>query len=76
MQTLTKIEYKNTKADLNARIAKFIFFNLMNVNLALDKKKEAEIYLNQLQENLVDIKLSNEEERELNEIEKIIYKKN
>jgi hypothetical protein len=76
LQTLTKIEYKNTKADLNAKIARFIFFNLMNINLALDKKKDAEKYLNQLQENLIDIKLSNDEERELNEIEKAIYKKN
>ena len=76
IQTLAKIEYKNSKADLNAKIAKYIFFNLMTINLALDKKKEAEKYLNQLQENLVDIKLSNEEERELNEMEKTIYRKN
>lgn len=75
LQTLQKIEYKNSKADLNARIAKFIFFNLMRVNLALDRKAEAEKYLNQLQENLVDINLNNEEERELNELEKQIYKR-
>lgn len=75
-QTLQKIEYKNSKAALNAKIAKFIFFNLMRVNLALNKKSEAEKYLNQLQENLVDIKMSNEEEKELDAIEKEIYKKN
>jgi hypothetical protein len=76
LQTLKKIEYKNSKADFNAKIAKFIFFNLMRINLALDRKTEAEKYLNQLQENLVDINLNNEEERELNELEKLIYKKN
>ncbi|NOT52379.1 MAG: hypothetical protein HOP10_14005 [Chitinophagaceae bacterium] len=76
LQTLQKIEYKNSKADFNSKIAKFIFFNLMRINLALDKKTEAEKYLNQLQENLVDISLNNEEERELNELEKLIYKKN
>ncbi|MBL0358620.1 MAG: hypothetical protein IPP72_17940 [Chitinophagaceae bacterium] len=76
IQTLQKIEYKNSKADLNAKIAKFIFFNLMRLNLALNKKSEAEKYLNQLQENLVDIKLSNDEEKELDAIEKEIYKKN
>lgn len=75
LATLQKIEYKNSKADLNAKIAKFIFFNLMRVNLALDRKSEAEKYLNQLQENLVDINLTNEEERELNELEKQIYKR-
>jgi hypothetical protein len=75
VQTLTKIDYKNNKADLNARIAKFIYFNLIRLNLALDKKPEAEKYLNQLQENLVDIKLTNDEERELDLLEKEIYKK-
>ncbi len=76
LQTLQKIEYKNSKADFNAKIAKFIFFNLMRINVALDRKTEAEKYLNQLQENLVDINLNNEEERDLNELEKLIYKKN
>jgi hypothetical protein len=76
LKTLQKIEYKNSKADFNAKIAKFIFFNLMRINVALDRKTEAEKYLNQLQENLVDINLNNEEERELNELEKQIYKKN
>lgn len=74
-QTLQKIDYKDSKADLNHKIAKFIFFNLMRVNLALNKKAEAEKYLNQLQENLVYIKLSSDEEKELDTIEKEIYKK-
>lgn len=75
LQTLLKIEYKNAKADLNPKIAKFIFFNLMRLNLALNRKAEAEKYLNQLQEKLVEIKLSNEEEKEVDAMEKEIYKK-
>jgi len=76
LQTLQKIEYKNPKADLNAKIAKYIFFNLIRLNLALNKKAEAEKYLNQLQEKMVEIKLSNDEEKELDVLEKEIYKKN
>ena len=75
IQTLQKIEYKNSKADFNAKIAKFIFFNLIRLNLALNRKAEAEKYLNQLQEKLVEIKLSGEEEKEIDIIEKEIYKK-
>lgn len=75
LQTLLKIEYKNAKADLNPKIAKFIFLNLMRLNLALNRKAEAEKYLNQLQEKLVEIKLSNEEEKEVDAMEKEIYKK-
>ncbi len=76
LQTLTKVEYKNTKADFNPKIAKFIYLNLIRLNVALGNKKEAEKYLNQLQENLVDINLGNDEEKELQSMEKIIYKKN
>lgn len=72
-QTLTKIAYKDSKADFNSKIAGYIYFNLINLNLALDKKTEAEKYLNQLQENLVSIKLSYDDENELKRIEKEIY---
>lgn len=51
-QTLTKVEYKNEKADFNAKIAQFIYFNLIRLNIALNRKSEAEKYLNQLQDNL------------------------
>lgn len=72
-QTLDKVEYKNSKADINAKIAEFIYFNLIRLNLALNKKAEAEKYLNLLQENLVYIKLSYDEEAELKRLEKEIY---
>lgn len=73
IQTLEKVEYKNTKADFNAKIAKFIFFNLMRLNLALDNKKEAEKYLNQFQENMIYLDLNYDEKQELARLEKDIY---
>lgn len=73
LETLTKIEYKNQKADFNSKIAKFIYFNLINLNIAMNKKTEAEKYLNELQENLVNIKLSSEDEAELKGMENSIY---
>lgn len=72
-QTLQKIEYKNSKADFNAKIAEFIYFNLIRLNLALNKKAEAEKYLNELQENLIYIDLSYDEKAELKSIEDGIY---
>ncbi len=74
-QTLDKIEYKNPKSDFNSKIAKFIYFNLLRLNLGLDNKKEAEKYLNQFQENLIYMDLSYDEKRELDKLEKDIYKK-
>lgn len=73
-ETLTKVDYKNKKADFNADIAQFVYFNLIRINLALGKKKEAENYLNQLQENLIYIKLSYDEQTELKRLESEIYK--
>ena len=73
-ETLNKIDFKDPKAAFNAKIAKFIYFNLMNLNLALDKKTEAEKVLNEMQENLIYIKLNSSEETELKAIEKQIYK--
>lgn len=75
-QTLEKIDYKNSKADFNAKIAEFLYFNLIRLNLALNRKADAEKYLNQLQENLIYIKLSYDEENELKRIEKEIYELN
>lgn len=75
-QTLATIDYKNSNADFNAKIAKFIYFNLMRLNVALDKKKEAELYLNQFQENLIYMDLSYDEKSELKSLEKEIYKSN
>ncbi|UPZ13493.1 hypothetical protein [Flavobacterium humidisoli] len=73
-ETLTKVNFKDTKADFNAKIAKFVYFNLMNLNLALDKKTDAEKVLNEMQENLIYMDLSSKEEIELKAIENQIYK--
>lgn len=73
-ETLTKIDYKNEKALLNAKIAQYLYFDLMKLNLALGNKKEAEFYLNDLQEHLVDIKLSYSAKNELKQLEEAIYK--
>ena len=73
-QTLEKIDYKDSKADFNSKIAKFIYFNFMRLNVALDNKKEAEKYLNQMQENLIYMDLSYDEKSELQKLEKEIYK--
>lgn len=74
-QVLSKVEYKNSKAVYNAKIARYLYFNLIRLNMLFGNKAEAEKYLNQLQENLVYIKLSGSEEKELDVLEKAIYKK-
>ena len=72
--TLTKIDYKDKKADFNSKIAEFLYFNLIRLNLALDNKKDAEKYLNEMQENMIYMKLSYDDTNELKSIENQIYK--
>jgi hypothetical protein len=72
--TLTKIDYKDKKADLNAKIATYIYYNLIRLNIGLRNKKEAEKYLNELQENMIYLDLSSDEKTELKEFENNIYK--
>ncbi|MFD2552169.1 hypothetical protein ACFSQP_10110 [Bizionia sediminis] len=71
--TLAKIDYKNSKADYNAKIAQYVYFNLIKVHVALNRKEQAENYLNALQENLIYIKLSYDDEQALKRLEKEIY---
>jgi hypothetical protein len=73
-ETLSKIDYKDKKADLNAKIATYIYFNLIRLNIGLRNKKEAEKYLNELQENMIYLDLSSDEKTELKEFENNIYK--
>ncbi len=72
--TLTFIDYKDSKADYNAKIAQYVYFNLIKLHVALNRKVEAEKYLNDLQENLVNIKLSYDDEKTLERLEQEIYK--
>ncbi|SMC34512.1 hypothetical protein [Moheibacter sediminis] len=75
IETLKKVDYKDSKAKYNGKIAKMLYFNLIKLNVALDNKKEAEKFLNEMQENLINLKLSYSEEQELNQLERTIYKK-
>ncbi len=72
--TLSKIDYKEKKADFNAKIAEFVYFNLIRLNLAMGNKKDAEKYLNEMQENMIYMKLSYDDENDLKNIENQIYK--
>lgn len=75
VETLKKVDYKDSKAKYNAKIAKMLYFNLIRLNVAMNNKKEAEKFLNEMQENLINLKLSYSEEQELNQLERTIYKK-
>jgi hypothetical protein len=72
--TLTKVQWKDKKADLNAKIGTYVYFNLIRLNIALGNKKEAEKYLNDLQENIINMDLSYDEKAELTQFESAIYK--
>lgn len=72
--TLEKIDYKDKKAEFNAKIGEFVYFNLIRLNLALGNKKDAEKYLNEMQENMIYMKLSYDDENDLKNIENQIYK--
>ncbi|WP_404986655.1 hypothetical protein ACI513_06370 [Chryseobacterium sp. M5] len=72
-EALKKINYKDKKALYNEKIARYIYFNLIRINLALGKKSEAEKYLNELQEHLMHIKLDYDEKNELTKLENNIY---
>ncbi|UKB83180.1 hypothetical protein LF887_19520 [Chryseobacterium sp. MEBOG06] len=70
---LTKINYNDKKALYNQKIGEYIYFNLIRLNIALGNYQEAEKYLNELQEHLVDIKLSYDANLELKKLEEKIY---
>ena len=72
-ETLTKVDYKDKKADFNNKIAEFVYFNLIRLHLALGKRAEAEKYLNEFQENQIYMKLSYDDENELKSLETSIY---
>ncbi|PKF74434.1 hypothetical protein [Chryseobacterium sp. PMSZPI] len=73
---LTKVNYQDKKALYNAKIGEYLYFNLIRLNIALRNYQEAEKYLNELQEHLVDIKLSYDANLELKKLEETIYNTN
>jgi hypothetical protein len=70
---LGKVNYNDKKAFYNQKIGEYLYFNLIRLNLALGNYTEAEKYLNELQEHLVDIKLSYDANLELKRLEEKIY---
>ncbi len=70
---LKKINYEDKKAAYNTKVAAYLYMNLIRLNLALGKKAEAEKYLNEMQEHLVDMKLSFDQNYELKGLEQKIY---
>lgn len=75
VNTLQKIDYKDKKADFNAKIAEMVYFNLIRLNSAMGNKKEAEKWLNEMQENMIYMDLSYDDKNALKNIETEIYKK-
>lgn len=71
--TLLKIDYNDKKAIYNSKIATYLYMNLIRLNLTLGNKAEAEKYLNEMQEHLVDLKLSWDQNNELKALELKIY---
>jgi len=71
--TLTKVQWKDKRADLNAKIGTYIYFDLVRLYIALGDKKEAEKQLNELQENSINMDLSYDEKAELKQFEAAIY---
>jgi hypothetical protein len=70
---LPKVNYSDKKALYNQKIGEYLYFNLIRLNIALGNYHEAEKYLNELQEHLVDIKLSYDANLELKKLEGKIY---
>jgi len=70
---LTKVNYNDKKALYNQKIGEYLYFNLIRLHVAFGNYKEAEKYLNELQEHLVDIKLSYDANLELKKLEEKIY---
>lgn len=71
--TLAKINYSDKKAIFNGKIATYIYLNLIRLNLALGNKSEAEKALNKMQEHLVDLKLTYDQNNELKILENKLY---
>jgi len=71
--SLTKVNYQDKKAVYNQKIGEYLYFNLIRLQVALGNYQEAEKYLNELQEHLVDIKLSYDANLELKRLEEKIY---
>ena len=57
---LEKVDYRNKKATMNTDVAIMVFYNLMQVDISLKDKVQAEETLALLQEHRIDLDLSND----------------
>lgn len=73
-EELKRIDYQDSKADMNNEVAKMIFFNILKVDLSLKDKVASEKTFTEIQDLIIDLDLSDSEERVLANLEKKIYK--
>jgi hypothetical protein len=71
---LEKVDYRNKKATMNTDVAIMIFYNLMQVDISLKDKVQAEETLALLQEHRIDLDLSNDEKNAFTKLEEQVYK--
>ncbi len=71
---LTKINYKDTKALMNNKVAVMIFYNLLQVDISLKDKAKAEETLALLQNHRIDLNLNYDEKNAFTKLEEQIYK--
>jgi hypothetical protein len=71
---LAKIDYKDKKAVMNKDVAVMIFYNLMQVDISLKDKAQAEETLALLQERRIDLDLNYDEKNAFTKLEEQVYK--
>ena len=71
---LAKIDYKDKKALMNKEVAVMIFYNLMQVDISLKDKVQAEETLALLQERRIDLDLNYDEKNAFTKLEEQVYK--
>lgn len=71
---LAKIDYKDTKALMNNKVAVMIFYNLLQVDISLKDKAKAEETLALLQNHRIDLDLNYDEKNAFTKLEEQIYK--
>lgn len=71
---LLKVDYRDKKATMNKDVAIMIFYNLMQVDISLKDKVQAEETLDMLQERRIDLDLSYDEKNAFTKLEEQVYK--
>ncbi|MEM5565157.1 hypothetical protein WNY78_08575 [Psychroserpens sp. AS72] len=71
---LAKVDYNDKKALMNKDIAIMIFYNLMQVDISLKDKAQAEATLASFQEQRINLDLSYDEKNAFTKLEEQVYK--